>query len=53
MPFRLKNAGATYQRTVDLVFREQIGRKMKVYIDDMLVKNFKVLDNATNLEEVF
>ncbi|KAL0455804.1 UNVERIFIED_CONTAM: hypothetical protein Slati_0919600 [Sesamum latifolium] len=38
MPFRLKNAGATYQRLVDKIFRPQLGRNMEVYVDDMLVK---------------
>lgn len=53
MPFGLKNAGATYHRMVDLVFREQIGRNMEVCVDDMLVKSFKVVDHAIDLEEVF
>ncbi|KAL0303247.1 UNVERIFIED_CONTAM: hypothetical protein Sradi_6192800 [Sesamum radiatum] len=39
MPFGLKNAGATYQRLVNNMFREQIGKNMEVYIDDMLVKS--------------
>ncbi|XP_045797595.1 uncharacterized protein LOC123891742 [Trifolium pratense] len=38
MPFRLKNAGATYQRLMDRVFSEQIGKNLEVYIDDMVVK---------------
>ena len=38
MPFGLKNAGATYQRLVNHMFRPQIGRNVEVYVDDMLVK---------------
>lgn len=52
MPFGLKNVGATYQRMVDLVFREQTGKNMEVYVDDMMVKSFKAIDHATDLEEV-
>ena len=39
MPFGLKNAGATYQWLVNKIFKEQIGRNMEVYVDDMLVKS--------------
>ena len=39
MPFGLKNAGAMYQRLVNQMFSKQIGRNMKVYVDDMLVKS--------------
>ena len=38
IPFGLKNAGATYQRLVNHMFRPQIGRNVEVYVDDMLVK---------------
>ena len=38
MPFDLENAGATYQRLVNHMFRPQIGRNVEVYVDDMLVK---------------
>ena len=38
MPFGLKNAGATYQRLVNKVFANLIGKTMEVYMDDMLVK---------------
>ena len=39
MLFELKNAGATYQRLVNQMFRPQIGRNVEVYVDDMLVKS--------------
>ena len=40
MLFSLKNAGATYQKLVNHMFRPQIGRNVEVYVDDMLVKNW-------------
>ncbi|KAL0361477.1 UNVERIFIED_CONTAM: hypothetical protein Sradi_3832200 [Sesamum radiatum] len=52
MPFRLKNAGATYQRQVDKVFRPQLGRNMEVYVDDMLVKSKKAQDHVEDLKIV-
>ncbi|GKV06071.1 hypothetical protein SLEP1_g18002 [Rubroshorea leprosula] len=36
MPFGLKNAGATYQKMVTIVFRAQIGRNLEVYVDDIV-----------------
>lgn len=39
MPFRLKNAGAFYQRLVNRMFSKQIERNMEVYVDNMLVKS--------------
>ena len=39
MPFGLKNAGATYQRLVNRIFADLIGKTMEVYVDDMLVKS--------------
>ena len=41
MPFGLKNAEATYQRLVNIMFQKLIGSSMEVYIDDMLVKSDK------------
>lgn len=38
MPFGLKNAGATYQGLIDRIFKDQIGRNVEVYADDMVVK---------------
>ena len=53
MSFGLKNAGATYQRLMDRVFRRPIGRPMEVYVDDMVVKSQTVVDHACDLKEVF
>ena len=35
MPFGLKNTGATYQRLVNKMFHDQIGRNVEVYVDEM------------------
>ncbi|KAI3461303.1 hypothetical protein Pfo_017966 [Paulownia fortunei] len=53
MPFGLKNAGATYQRLVNNMFSELIGRNMEVYIDDMLVKSKLASNHVSDLEECF
>ncbi|XP_023924424.1 uncharacterized protein LOC112035820 [Quercus suber] len=53
MPFGLKNAGATYQRLVNQMFREQIGRNVEVYVDDMLVKSQEEDDHLDDLRETF
>nr|GEW35668.1 hypothetical protein [Tanacetum cinerariifolium] len=39
MPFGLKNTGAMYQRLVDKVFNDQIGRNLEAYVDDMVIKS--------------
>ena len=53
MPFGLKNAGATYQRLVNKMFRKQIGRNMEVYVDDMLDKSKEELTHLDDLKETF
>ncbi|KAL0428137.1 UNVERIFIED_CONTAM: hypothetical protein Slati_2988500 [Sesamum latifolium] len=53
MPFRLKNAGATYQRLVDKIFRPQLGRNMEVCMDDMLVKSKEAHHYVEDLNETF
>ncbi|XP_019229710.1 PREDICTED: uncharacterized protein LOC109210711 [Nicotiana attenuata] len=53
MPFRLKNAGATYQRLVTKMFKDQLGKTMEVYIDDMLVKSKRKEDHIDHLKEAF
>ncbi|CAA0831430.1 Unknown protein, partial [Striga hermonthica] len=53
MPFGLKNAGATYQRLVDQIFKDQLGRNMEVYVDDMLVKSKMEANHVGDLRETF
>ncbi|XP_077229944.1 uncharacterized protein LOC143862923 [Tasmannia lanceolata] len=53
MPFDLKNAGVTYQRLVNKLFRNQIGPNMEVYVDDMLVKSRSAQDHVSDLRETF
>ncbi|KAL0355584.1 UNVERIFIED_CONTAM: Retrovirus-related Pol polyprotein from transposon [Sesamum radiatum] len=53
MPFGLKNAGATYQRLVDKIFRPQLGENMVVYVDDMLVKSKESHYHVEDLDETF
>jgi hypothetical protein len=38
MMFGLKNAGATYQRAMNLIFHDLLGLIMEVYIDDVVIK---------------
>lgn len=53
MPFRLKNAEATFQRFVNKEFANQIGCNMEVYIDDIVFKSKKAKDHTKDLYEVF
>ena len=39
MPFRLKNAGSTYQRMMTRMFKPQLNKNIEVYIDDMVVRS--------------
>ena len=53
MPFDLKNAGATYQRLVNHMFRPQIVWNVEVYVDDMLVKSQNKEIHLDDLQETF
>jgi hypothetical protein len=39
MTFGLKNAGATYQRVMNLIFHDLLGIILEIYIDDVVVKS--------------
>ncbi|GLT99508.1 hypothetical protein SLE2022_169450 [Rubroshorea leprosula] len=53
MPFGLKNAGATYQKLVQIVFKLQIGKNIEVYVDDMIVISVRAEDHIGDLDETF
>ena len=53
MPFGLKNAGATYQRMVNKVFKDLLGNTMEAYVDDMIVKSRKEESHIEKLKKVF
>ena len=50
MPFGFKNAGATYQRLVNMMFKDLIGKSMEVYVNDMLVKSKMAGDHVEHLK---
>jgi ribonuclease HI len=53
MSFGLRNAGATYQRCMNHVFGEHIGRTVEAYVDDIIVKTRKASDLLSDLEVTF
>ncbi|PKI46298.1 hypothetical protein CRG98_033307 [Punica granatum] len=53
MPFGLKNAGTTYQRLVNSMFVEQLGRNVEAYVDDMIVKSPFLSSHCVDLQETF
>ena len=53
MPFGLKNARVSYQRLMNKMFTQQIGRNVQVYVNDMLVKSLRENDHLDDLQETF
>jgi hypothetical protein len=53
MPFGLQNAGATYQRCMQHVFGDHIGRTVEAYVDDIVVKTRKADDLVGDLGIAF
>jgi hypothetical protein len=53
MAFGLKNGEATYQKCVHIVLKNQIGRNVEAYIDDIVVKSEKRGDLLDDLKETF
>jgi hypothetical protein len=52
MPFGLINAGATFQRAMDIAFRGLINQSIVVYLDDVTVFSKNKNDHLTHLRAV-
>ena len=53
MPFRLKNAGSTYQKIMTRMFKPQHSKNIEIYIDDMVVKSKVESEHVNDLENIF
>jgi hypothetical protein len=53
MPFRLKSAGATYQRGLQRCLHSQLECNAEAYIDDVVVKTWEDEGLISNLVETF
>jgi transposase InsO family protein len=53
LPFGLANAPAAFQRTMDFVLSDLIGKSVLVYIDDIVIYSPDVRTHAQHLREVF
>jgi hypothetical protein len=52
MTFGLKNAGTTYQRAMNYIFHNLIGKLVEIYIDDVVVKSASVEGHLEDLQQV-
>ena len=53
MLFRLKNAGATYQRCMTKCFGDLIGWTIEDYVDNIVVKSKQTDQLMADLEQTF
>ena len=53
MPFRLKNVGTTYQRTMTTLFNDIIHKEMEFYVQDIIIKFKKFEDHLVALKKLF
>jgi hypothetical protein len=49
MTFGLKNADATYQRTMHLIFHDLLGIILEIYIDDVIVRSDSMNNHLADL----
>jgi hypothetical protein len=53
MSFGMKNAGATYQRAIQMCFADQLHRNVETYMDDVVIKTRNLEDLIADLEKTF
>ena len=53
MSFELKNIWATYQKAMVTLFHDMMHKKIKVYMDDMIVKSKRGENHCQNLRKLF
>lgn len=53
MSFRLRNTRATYQRAMNLIFHDMIGKFLEIYINDVVIKFHDFNKHLEDLERGF
>jgi len=53
MSFSLKNVGATYQYAMRAIFRDDLRKKVKCYVDDIAIKSCDKNNHLHNLRMMF
>ena len=53
MPFRLKNAGETYQRAMVALFHDMIHHEIEVNVDDMIARSQTEEEHLGHLKKLF
>lgn len=53
LPFGLKNAPSIFQRTLDDILRDYIGKSCYVYIDDIIIFSENQEQHAKDIEQIF
>ena len=53
MPFGLLNAGATFQRAMDIVFKGMMNKTIVVYLDDITTYSEKRNNHCHGLKQIF
>jgi hypothetical protein len=53
MTFGLKNAGAMYQRAMNYIYHDLIGKLVQIYINDVVVKSTSTRGHLEDLCQVF